>query len=75
MKEMDENADPIAQLYQSRIEQTHMEMHSGEKTFDYTNLYSVIERKELLQRKLDLSQQRIKEMSQENEIYESMLKQ
>lgn len=56
MKAIDDNADPIAQLYQSKIEQTHMEINPNEKTFDYTNLYSVIERKELLQRKLDLSQ-------------------
>jgi len=39
-----------------------MEPKLEDKTYDYTNLYSVIERKEILSRKLDLSQNRIKEM-------------
>ena len=55
MELMEANTDIIGTLYQSKIEQTHMEPRAQEKTYDFTDLYSVIERKEMLKNKLNLS--------------------
>lgn len=56
METLEANTDIIGTLYQSKIEQTHMEPKAQEKTYDFTDMYSVIERKEMLKNKLLLSQ-------------------
>jgi len=50
-----------------------MEIPRDEKTFCYSDMHSVIERKETLKSKIALTQQRIKETRQQNSIYERML--
>ena len=50
-----------------------MEIPTDEKTFCYSDMHSVIERKETLKSKIALTQQRIKETRQQNSIYERML--
>ena len=45
----------LDKLYNSRPEQTHMELPHDEKTFCFSDIHSVIERKETLKSKLLLT--------------------
>ena len=60
-------------LYQGKIQDTLMDTHATEKVFDYSNIKSIIEHREVMQSKLMLSQQRVDESEVEKKTYTQIL--